>query len=306
MKWGLLRSKSASRRRCRCDHNRAIAYGRVRLGHSSRCDAEACCRAWSGTRSTVSPLGSTRAQPTWAYKFAHTSRQHMLAVVRCSLSIAKTREEGRMKKCAFPVLICLVISGCTNGVELPPTIVSSAEIIVDSRLPYPVSIYIDPELESLSRVVRSPFVCPWLKFPVFVGDAVDSTLRDANKQIFSQILDGGSYNQSADGAKRHIAFHLEFFDPRLEFINVAGYRTTGVANFSILIGVTVYDENSEMLFRTIVEGEGSQEMERVSDCDLGTQLIQSAAQTAIRQAVEDYVRKVVNSNRIHQPLATDD
>lgn len=207
-----------------------------------------------------------------------------------------------MKGATTLFLVSILIGGCTYTAEVAPTMAPAAEIMPDRQLSYPASIYIEPELESLSRDIRPSFVCSAHNYPLNAGNAITSTFRNLNEEIFSDVIPGGSSSQGANGAVRHIVYQYEGFNPRLNF--ATGFWTgTAQANVEVIIKVIVYDENGMQLMRTIVDGQGF--AERDGECGVGAETLAEATQVAIRRAAENYVHKVVNSDRLGQPTNSD-
>lgn len=196
----------------------------------------------------------------------------------------------------FALVLCAATLGaCTYQANIAPQGAAAGEVMPGRRLAYPVSVYVEPELADLTREADTGYMCSAHAYPVKVGPAIVSTLRNVDEAAFARIVPGGTRSAMAPGAQRHLVFGLEEFRASLDFS--PGFWT-GKANAQaeLTMKVTALGEGNREILRTVVTGEGSSRKE--GDCPTGAQALTEAVNKAVKRAAEEYVFKVINAQQL--------
>ncbi|MFO1055852.1 MAG: hypothetical protein U1E53_02675 [Dongiaceae bacterium] len=180
---------------------------------------------------------------------------------------------------------------------MSPTSAPADEVMQSRIVESPTSVYIDPELASLSRKVEvSTHACGAWSFPMNVGPALVETLRRTNEVALKHQVPGGTATQPAEGAAYHIVITLEDFEARV-VANPQFFTGLLDANAELSLRVRVLDAKGVEVLKALPSGEGSAEVS--GDCSDGAPSLSKATGKAMKRTAESYVDKVINSGVIH-------
>lgn len=193
------------------------------------------------------------------------------------------------------LVAAVALGGCTYQANVAPTVAAAADIAPGRTVDKPVSYYVSPELESLTRNASEGYVCSANAFPVNAGPAIAASIRNTNDAAFKNVIAGGGMTDAAPGAERHVVFALEQFTPRVHF-EQGWWSATAVANAELAMRVTVYDAQAQELTRAIVAGNGYGEVD--GGCDAGAKALETATNQAIKATMQNYISRMVNGGEI--------
>lgn len=186
--------------------------------------------------------------------------------------------------------------GCTYTANVVPTSLPAAEIIPGRELPYTISQYFAPGMENINQEPTQGFICSAHKYSVNIGPALVASIRTVNEAGFEGVIPSDEPRAAAPGVERHLSFESESFQARLDFVGGA-FLVRAVASAEIVFRVTAYDGDGKEILRTMASG-SSEADAGAAGCEGGEQALLEASRRAIQRAVEGYVHKVINAQRL--------
>src|SRR5262249_32155712 len=146
-----------------------------------------------------------------------------------------------------------------------------------------------------NREASEGYVCSAHSFPVNAGPAISESIREVNDAAFSKIVPGGTMTAAGEGADEHVVFQLEQFNARLHF-ETGFWQATAIANTDLALKVTVLDASGKETQRAVASGSGYGELD--GGCDAGAKALEAATNQAIKNTMESYVSRMINSGQI--------
>lgn len=197
---------------------------------------------------------------------------------------------------AFGSVLSGAVSACAFQANVSPTAAPAAEIMPNRTIDAPASMYVAPELASLSQNAAVGYTCSAHTFPINAGPAIVSTARTVNEGTFSALVPGGTLSEPGEGATYHVVFDYEEFNPRVDFV-AEYFNARAIAEVEIVMSATLLDASGNRILRTLISGEGNSN-QTTGGCEAGADALAEATTEAIGRAFENYVLRVVNSDQI--------
>lgn len=196
---------------------------------------------------------------------------------------------------AAALAVAAALAGCTYPAPVKP-VTAPADMFPADTKQIVVSQYFEPELAEFGHMTRSPRACSPHRYPVRIGPALVSSLRAVNEAAFRSVGVSERKEVATASAQRHIAFervtsraHVNFRDS-LWTVHAGGF-------VELIMRVTVYDGDRNPLWMDLATGVGRVEGPG-ADCERGAKAVGAAAEEAIREAVDEYVEKIIKAGRV--------
>lgn len=194
------------------------------------------------------------------------------------------------------VLLAVLLPACTYNVK-PVAVASAASEIQSNRVSSErVSLYIEPELQSLRTEADTGYTCSAHAFPVDAGDAVASSIRKVVEGAFPsyELRDTPVY----EGPALDMRVALENFRVTLGF-DMGFWNATANANAELVLKVDVNRNGAPAAPRATIAGEGSGRKE--GGCGEGADASAEAVEKAIKRTMENLIYKLINSGALAPP-----
>jgi hypothetical protein len=190
-------------------------------------------------------------------------------------------------------------SGCAYNVQVASQS-GAAEVMTNKVRQSKAYIVFGDSLATAGRDVKSGFACGAHKYPMYIGEALQSSIsRTVEAAYPNAVNNGGQIPSSADGIV--MKFDLADFDPRIRFLP-GFWVPTADANVDLAIKARLTDAKGKELLTTTFRGQGHASED--GTCPIGADALSAAAQKAIANAMESFVDKVFNTGALDPALAT--
>lgn len=197
------------------------------------------------------------------------------------------------------VAIVATFSGCAYNVQVASQS-GAAEVMTNKVRQEKAYVVFGDSLITASRDVKSGFACGAHKYPMSIGEALQSSIsRTVEAAYPNAINNGGQIPSSADGII--MKFDLADFDPRIRFLP-GFWVPTADANVDLAIKARLTDAKGKELLTTTFRGQGHASED--GSCPVGADALSEAAQKAIANAMESFVDKVFNTSALDPALTT--
>ncbi|WP_156914548.1 hypothetical protein [Cupriavidus sp. amp6] len=172
------------------------------------------------------------------------------------------------------------VASTSAGYEVRPDRVSKGKAYV----------YVTQDVATLEKTVKPGFICSAHSYPLEAGTALKSSIIKTMEAAYKDVIPVTSVGAAGKDGPLY-SFSLDEFTPRLRFAQ--GFWTgTADATVEIAFKTAAIEPSGKDMARTTVRGFGQDSQE--GTCDVGAQALTTAAEKAIRVALENFVGKVIN------------
>lgn len=189
------------------------------------------------------------------------------------------------------LLAASAMSGCAYNVQVTPQN-GSSEVMSTKVSTGRAYVVISDNLATLGKDVKPGFVCRAHSYPLYIGNAVSSSILQTLAGAYGDVKPSGANMPSnADGVV--FRFDVADFDPVLRFQQ--GFFTgTADATVDLAIRARVTDASCKELAVATLRGQGHDSEE--GSCPVGADALSRASGKALRSAMENMVDKLVNTD----------